>query len=54
MEQYTTLVQQTIADAQQIAQTRHHQAIDIAHVWRVLMQSCLLYTSDAADDIALV
>ena len=39
MEQYTTLVQQTIADAQQIAQTRHHQAIDIAHVWRVLMQS---------------
>ncbi|MGO2637847.1 MAG: ATP-dependent chaperone ClpB [Enterococcus viikkiensis] len=31
-------LQEAIAEAQQIAVTRHHQEIDIAHVWKIFLQ----------------
>lgn len=37
-EQLTEAVTQAVGAAQQIAQTRHHQEIDIPHLWRVLVQ----------------
>lgn len=38
IEKMTTTLQEAIAEAQQIAVTRHHQEIDIAHVWKILLQ----------------
>lgn len=38
IEQMTTTMQQAIGSAQQIAMTRHHQEIDIAHLWKVFLQ----------------
>ncbi|MGX7124387.1 ATP-dependent chaperone ClpB [Enterococcus viikkiensis] len=38
IEKMTTTLQEAIAEAQQIAVTRHHQEIDIAHVWKVFLQ----------------
>ena len=38
IEKMTTTMQQAIASAQQIAQTRHHQAIEIPHLWRIFVQ----------------
>lgn len=38
IEKMTTTLQETIAEAQQIAVTRHHQEIDIAHVWKIFLQ----------------
>ena len=35
IEKMTTTMQQAIAQAQQIAMTRHHQEIDIAHLWKM-------------------
>lgn len=37
-EQLTEAVTQAVGAAQQIAKTRHHQEIDIPHLWRVLVQ----------------
>ncbi|WP_127848227.1 ATP-dependent chaperone ClpB [Lacticaseibacillus hulanensis] len=37
-ENLTQAVTEAISSAQQIAQTRHHQDIDIPHLWRVLVQ----------------
>ena len=34
----TSAVQEAIAQAQQIAQTRHHQEIDIPHLFKFLIQ----------------
>lgn len=38
IEKMTTTLQETIAEAQQIAVTRHHQEIDIVHVWKIFLQ----------------
>ena len=38
IEKMTTTLQETIAEAQQIAITRHHQEIDILHLWKIFMQ----------------
>ncbi|MDT2612307.1 ATP-dependent chaperone ClpB [Enterococcus dongliensis] len=38
IEKMTTTLQETIAEAQQIAMTRQHQEIDIAHVWKIFLQ----------------
>ena len=38
IEKMTTTLQEAIAEAQQIAVTRHHQEIDIAHVWKIFLQ----------------
>jgi ATP-dependent Clp protease ATP-binding subunit ClpB len=38
IEKMTTTMQETIAEAQQVAVTRRHQEIDIPHVWKILMQ----------------
>lgn len=35
----TTALQESFAEAQQIANVRHHQEIDIAHLWKVFLQS---------------
>jgi len=37
IEKMTTSMQSAIAEAQQIAVTRHHQEIDIAHLWRIFL-----------------
>lgn len=39
IEKMTTTLQEAIAEAQQIAVTRKHQDIDIAHVWKIFLQS---------------
>lgn len=36
-EKMTTTLQEAIGQAQQIAVTRHHQEIDIAHLWKIFM-----------------
>ena len=33
IEKMTTSMQKSLYEAQQIAQTRHHQAIEIPHLW---------------------
>ncbi|MEG0255419.1 MAG: ATP-dependent chaperone ClpB [Vagococcus sp.] len=38
IEKMTTTLQQAIAEAQQIAITRQHQNIDIAHLWKIFLQ----------------
>ncbi|BCA85941.1 chaperone protein ClpB [Enterococcus saigonensis] len=38
IEKMTTTLQEAIAQAQQIAVTRHHQEIDIAHLWKIFLQ----------------
>ncbi|MGF2199486.1 ATP-dependent chaperone ClpB [Enterococcus casseliflavus] len=38
-EKMTTTLQSVIAEAQQIAMTRHHQEIDIPHLWKILLQA---------------
>ncbi len=38
IEKMTTTLQSAIAEAQQIAVTRHHQEIDIAHLWKIFLQ----------------
>lgn len=38
IDKMTTTLQEAIAEAQQIAVTRHHQEIDIAHVWKIFLQ----------------
>lgn len=38
-EKMTTTLQSAIAEAQQVAVTRHHQEIDIAHLWKILLQA---------------
>lgn len=38
IEKMTTTLQEAIAKAQQIAVTRKHQDIDIAHVWKIFLQ----------------
>lgn len=39
IEKMTTALQESFAEAQQIANVRHHQEIDIAHLWKVFLQS---------------
>lgn len=38
IEKMTTALQESFAEAQQIANVRHHQEIDIAHLWKVFLQ----------------
>lgn len=38
IEKMTTTLQEAIAQAQQIAQTRRHQEIDISHLWKIFLQ----------------
>ncbi|WP_430612462.1 ATP-dependent chaperone ClpB [Enterococcus sp. DIV0876] len=38
-EKMTTTLQSAIAEAQQVAMTRHHQEIDIAHLWKIFLQA---------------
>ncbi len=38
IEKMTTTLQEAIAEAQQIAVTRKHQDIDIAHLWKIFLQ----------------
>lgn len=38
IEKMTTTLQSAIAEAQQVAVTRHHQEIDIAHLWKIFLQ----------------
>ncbi|MBO0453472.1 ATP-dependent chaperone ClpB [Candidatus Enterococcus murrayae] len=38
IEKMTTTLQEAVAEAQQIAVTRHHQEIDIAHLWKIFLQ----------------
>ncbi|MCL2112688.1 MAG: ATP-dependent chaperone ClpB [Streptococcaceae bacterium] len=38
IEKMTTTMQESLAAAQQIAQTRHQQAIEISHLWRIFVQ----------------
>ncbi|MEQ7215731.1 ATP-dependent chaperone ClpB [Enterococcus asini] len=38
IEKMTITLQEAIAEAQQIAITRHHQEIDILHLWKIFMQ----------------
>ncbi|MFD2728493.1 ATP-dependent chaperone ClpB [Enterococcus camelliae] len=38
MEKMTTTMQSSLAEAQQVAINRHHQEIDIAHLWKIFMQ----------------
>ncbi|WP_086444291.1 ATP-dependent chaperone ClpB [Candidatus Enterococcus lemimoniae] len=38
IEKMTTTLQEAIAEAQQVAVTRHHQEIDIAHLWKIFIQ----------------
>lgn len=38
IEKMTTTLQSALAEAQQIAVTRHHQEIDIAHLWKIFLQ----------------
>ncbi len=38
-EKMTTKLQEAIAEAQQVAITRHHQEIDIVHLWKIFLQS---------------
>lgn len=37
IEKMTTMMQEALAQAQQIAMTRKHQFIDVAHVWKVFL-----------------
>ncbi|AXY25451.1 ATP-dependent chaperone ClpB [Suicoccus acidiformans] len=39
IEKMTSTMQQALGEAQQIAVTRHHQQIDIPHLWRIFMQA---------------
>lgn len=36
-DKLTTTMQETLAEAQGIAMVRHHQEIDIAHLWRIML-----------------
>ncbi len=38
MEKMTTTMQSSLAEAQQVAITRHHQEIDIIHLWKIFLQ----------------
>ena len=38
MEKMTTALQEAIAEAQRIAMVRKHQAIDVAHLWKIFLQ----------------
>ncbi|MCJ1980452.1 ATP-dependent chaperone ClpB [Lactococcus carnosus] len=38
IERMTTTLQEALAEAQKIAQVRQHQSIEIAHLWKVLIQ----------------
>ena len=38
IEKMTTTLQEALAEAQKIAQVRQHQSIEIAHLWKVLIQ----------------
>lgn len=38
MEKMTTTMQSSLAEAQQVAITRHHQEIDIVHLWKIFLQ----------------
>lgn len=38
IEKMTTTLQSALAEAQQVAITRHHQEIDIVHLWKIFLQ----------------
>ncbi|HBC90207.1 MAG TPA: type VI secretion system ATPase TssH, partial [Lactococcus sp.] len=38
IEKMTTSMQKSLYEAQQIAQTRHHQVIEIPHLWRIFVE----------------
>ncbi len=42
IEKMTTTLQEAIAEAQQIAVTRKHQEIDIAHLWKIFYNQTIL------------
>lgn len=55
IEKMTTTLQEAIAQAQQIAVTRHHQEIDIAHLWKIFLQPNHFgrnFYTDAGVDVA--
>lgn len=55
IENMTTTLQEAIAEAQQIAVTRHHQEIDIAHLWKIFLQPNHFgrnFYTDAGVDVA--
>lgn len=55
IEKMTTTLQEAIAEAQQIAVTRHHQEIDIAHLWKIFLQPNHFgrnFYTDAGVDVA--
>ena len=55
IEKMTTTLQEAIAQAQQIAVTRHHQEIDIAHLWKIFLQPNQFgrnFYTDAGVDVA--
>ena len=37
IEKMTTMMQQSLAQAQEIAQNRKHQEIDVSHLWKVFL-----------------
>lgn len=37
LNQLTSTMQQALGDAQQVAATRQHQEVDVAHVWKIFM-----------------
>lgn len=38
IEKMTTTMQEALGSAQQIAQVRHHQVIEVPHLWRIFVQ----------------
>lgn len=58
IEKMTTNLQEALAAAQQIAVTRHHQAIEIPHLWRVFLEpnhlAANFYTERGIDQDAFV
>ncbi|WHA10361.1 ATP-dependent chaperone ClpB [Enterococcus montenegrensis] len=55
IEKMTTTLQEAIAEAQQVAVTRHHQEIDIAHLWKIFLQPNHFgrnFYTDAGVDVA--
>ena len=54
IEKMTTTLQSALSEAQQVAITRHHQEIDIVHLWKIFMQPNQFarnYDADAGVDV---
>lgn len=42
IEKMTTTMQEALGSAQQIAQVRHHQVIEVPHLWRIMFNLIVL------------